>query len=261
MKLFVFVLIVLSLTASGSAFAQDTRPSWFLMENDGDIFAVDAQSETVISITAELKEDATYPFWSTDGSLISFILTENLPTSRNQTPYGVAAWTDFNDGEFEINTVPRCEQSDVTCTNASISGGWMVFTAVRTRDGYPILYAYDITRGDLELLQSGGFYPDHVSNRWKDGQYIVVGQFDSTRQVARIFDIPGPGYETSYSTGVPGVGYLGCNLEAVMQVGRGSRQFVEVRFDQSFDTLEYEGRVGQGRVWRNCRASQPVFGN
>lgn len=226
------------------------------MEAEGEILVVEAQSETVINVTSDLKEKATNPNWSVDGMYISFIIVDDVP-NRNETPYGIAAWVDFNDEGFEINTVPRCERSDVTCTDTSISGDWLVFTAIRVSDDFPILYAYNIVEDDLEVLQSGGFNPNDASNRWEDDTYIAVGRYGSTRETARIFEVPGPGYETSYSTGMPGVAYLGCNFESASQVGRGSHSFVEIRFDQSFDTIEFEGVIGQGRVWRNCRAEQP----
>lgn len=253
------VVLFSSLLAGGSLVqAGDTRPSWFLMENAGDILAVEAQSQTTINVTADLEENATHPHWSVDGTYISFIIVEEVP-NRNETPYGIAAWVEFDDGDFEINIIARCEQGDVVCTNASISGDWLVFTAVRVSDDYPLLYAYNIVEEELEILQSGGFYPDDASNRWENGNYIAIGQYRTTRQIARIFEVPGPGYETSYSTGMPGVAHLGCNFESASQIGRGSHSFVEIRFDQSYNTIEFEGVVGQGRVWRNCRAEQPDF--
>lgn len=259
MKRFMFLVLFFSLLAGGSLVqAGDTRPSWFIMEENGEILAVEAQSETVINVTDDLEENATSPHWSVDGTFISFIITQEVP-SRNETPYGIAAWVNFDDENFEVNTVPRCERSDVTCTDASISGDWLVFTAIRVSDDFPTLYAYNIADGDLEALQSGGFNPNDSSNRWEDDTYIVVGRFGSTRETARVFEVPGPGFETSYSTGMSGVAHLGCNFESISQLGRGRRSLVEVRFDQSSDTFEIEGVVGQGRVWRECRAEQPDF--
>lgn len=259
MKRLFFLTLFFSLLAGGSlAQAGDTRPSWFLVEDSGEILAVEAQSQTVINVTSDLEENATHPNWSQDGMYISFLIVEEV-VNRNETPYGIAAWVEFDDDSFEINTVPRCERSDVTCTDASIAGEWLVFTAVRVSDDYPVLYAYNIADDELEVLQSGGFYPNDASNRWEDDTYIAIGRYGTSRETARIFEVPGPGYETSYSTGLPGVAHLGCNFESISQVGLGSRSIVEVRFDQSYETIEFEGTVGQGRVWRNCRAEQPDF--
>lgn len=258
MKRLMFLVMFFSLLAGGSLVqAGDTRPSWFLMENDGEILIVEAQSETVINVTVDLEENATSPFWSQDGMFISFIIVDEVPI-RNDIPRGVAAWVEFDDENFEVNTIERCEQGDVVCTNATISGDWMVFTAIRTANDYPLLYAYDIINDELELLQSGGFSFLYVSNRWEGDQYVAVGNYDGNTKIARIFEVPGPGFETSYSTLMAQANYQGCNLESLsQQESLDGRYTVQIRVGNSTSFIEFEGLAGLGPVWRNCRAEQP----
>ncbi len=258
MKRLLFVTLLFSLLAGGSlAQAGDIRPSWFLMENSGDILVVEAQSQTTVNVTADLEENATSPAWSVDGMYISFIIVDEVPV-RSDMARGVAAWVEFDDAGFEINTVSRCEQGDVVCTNAAISGDWLVFTAIRTADEYPLLYAYNITNDELELLQSGGFSFMYVSNRWEGDRYVAVGNYDGNTKIARIFEVPGPGYETSYSTLMPQATYQGCNFENLsQQASLDGHYTVQIRVGNSTNFTEFEGLAALGPVWRNCRAEQP----
>lgn len=258
MKSLFFLTLFFSLLAGGSlAQAGDIRPSWFLVEDSGEILAVEAQSQTTLNVTSDLEENATSPSWSVDGMHISFIIVDEVPV-RNNIPLGIAAWVEFDDADFEINTVSRCEQGDVVCTNAAISGNWMVFTAIRTADDYPLLYAYNITNDELVMLQSGGFSTMYVSNRWEGDRYVAVGNYGGNTKIARVFEVPGPGYETSYSTLMLQTTYLGCNLESLSQEASMDGHYtVQIRVGNSTSYTEFEGLAALGPVWRNCRAEQP----
>jgi len=250
MKLVVFAIFIL-IFFFGSASAQEADTSWLLLENDGDIYAVETVSGKSVNVTAALDEDATHPYWSHDGTMISFIIVSDAPTSRNETPYGVAAWTEF-DGNFQINRVPRCEQSDILCTNASISGDLMVFTAVR--QGTPVLYSFNISNQALDVLQSGGFEPENAANGWVgEVRYAVVGMFGSSQQSTRRFSVRTGQYETT-SSNLLGLAYLGCNNETAVQIIRGAQPIVELSLGGRPGRDEFPGLVGKGDAWRRCDA-------
>lgn len=251
------VVMVLCLLALGSklATAQDiTQPSWLLYEENGDAFALEVQSSELINLTDEFEPTVAWPQWSVDGELISFIITEDLPHSYQEVPFGVAAWMQFGAGQT-VHTVPLCERADRVCTDASISGEWMVLTAIRVSDGFPMLYAFNLSTEETVLLATeGDFRVGLVENGWsrRGETYIVYGKFGTVRDLSRTFEVPGPGFTTDQFPGEPGIAYLGCNFESVQSFsGR-----LEVRsYDANFEPLRIENvYLGPSVPWRNCRA-------
>jgi hypothetical protein len=277
MKRYFVVLMVLMAIFSvlSSAKAQDdsVKPTWLLVgDENGEILVVETTKEYTLVKIKPKDGFAFQPFWSPEGDKISFITTRT--TYFDDEPIGVAAWVNF-EGDLEINLVPRCTLSDVVCTNASFnSQGWLVFTAIRKIDQHPLLYAYNVESGDLDPLQSGGFYPETKLNRWiSDTQYIVQGEFsESYSTQARIFDVPKPGVTTRSWDYVKDSTYptqsFGCNGEVAEQLWRGSRERQGVvKIYANLEALEAKEDFlgGQGVVlspadpWRDCNAPEPTF--
>lgn len=261
MKRFALVLIVLSLLAVRSVFAQDIRPSYLLVEQAGEILIVEVQTQHEINLTDNLDELAVWPFWSQGSTLdeyVSFIIVDELPSNR-EVPMGIAAWVEV--GNDEINTISHCEMGDVLCTDAQISGEWLIFTAIRTSDGFPTLYLHNLESGEQEILQSGDFEPGHYANHWREAdQFQIVGSFsDSFANEIKIFNIPGPDYKVqeAWDLDFHG-GFVGCNGETENLVGNSARHWMEVRADDNETLLEMEEtRIAKGEnPWRSCRAGE-----
>jgi hypothetical protein len=231
-----------------------TKASWLLVEDEGDIFALevthDSVGENQINLTGTPDQIETLPFWNNDGLGITFVIAETAFSSWGTFPTGRIGWMTFDQdfGNRQVRTLPLCNRRDVSCTNAQAYGEYLVYIAISQSGKVPTLYIFNTDTGNNEVFQIGGFDALDSENGFRGQDYIYqLSINDNGSHEGKMIDVRDGTYEPlSYILNSERSG--ACELVFVF----GSGQGLLVRFDQESDTYPVRGWPSQNRPWRLC---------
>jgi hypothetical protein len=255
-RLFLFVFAFSFTFSFAPVFAQDgqLKNAYLLVEQEGEILAVEPHTGQIINFTADLNEMAVWPYWSVDeknGEFVSFLIVDKLPFGT-EIPYGIPAWVEVDSPRRTIHTVDYCQQSSVRCTDAQIGAGeWLIFTAEPSKGGIPSLYAYNISSEEQILLYKGAYKVGDRKNVWLKNEYQIFGRFTGNQDQLMVFSFPDiqGSVQSPFFRG-PYHEYMGCNSERIDD--KGNSLVISSKEYKELIELENAEEARGDYTWRSC---------
>jgi len=254
MKKLASLIVLLGMFVGSIVASDDLRPAYILHEYEGEVYVTNVYTGDTANLTEDIDGFATSPMWG-GSDYVTFVVSEQERHSRRDLALGEIVVVNVE--TLEITEILRCQLEDVQCALPQMNrdATTLVFTAIRTRDDYPVQYLQDLATGSLDVLQSGDIEVLSQHNKWIDNErFVLEGRWDGQSATCRVFNT----YEGTYSTNdncsvTASAAWAGPNWENVGQVSNSARTWVEVTTTASgyIETLwEHDGWIARGNPWR-----------